>query len=99
MITRGKKKTSKVGLMVNTNPSPSEADTFRANYCQTSIISRIIVDNKFVDHSDSVEASPVGATPTTCSFSTQHLSSMDWTKTTARRDEEHFSFGIWCNFY
>ena len=25
--------------------------------------------------------------------------SMDWAKTTARRDEKHFSFGIWCDLY
>ena len=24
---------------------------------------------------------------------------MDWTKATARRDEKHLSFGIWCNLY
>ena len=24
---------------------------------------------------------------------------MDWTKTTARRDEKHLSFGIWCVLY
>ena len=36
--------------------------------------------------------------PTTPSFSTQHLASMDWAKTTAR-DEKNLSFGIWCAFY
>ena len=36
-----------------------------------------------VDHSD------VGAAPTTSSFSTEHLASMDCTETTARRDEKH----------
>ena len=24
---------------------------------------------------------------------------MDWAKTTARRDEKHLSFGIWCDLY
>ena len=38
-------------------------------YCQTSNIRRAIVDNKIVDHSDVVGASPVGAAPTTSSFS------------------------------
>ena len=38
-------------------------------YRQTSNISRTL-DNKIVDHSDVVEASPVGAAPTTSSFST-----------------------------
>ena len=37
---------------------------------QISIISRTLVGNKIVDHSDVVGASPVGAAPTTSSFST-----------------------------
>ena len=52
-----------------------------------------------VDHSDVVSASPVGAAPTTSSFLTYHLASMDWAKTTARWDEKHLSFGIWYDFY
>ena len=39
-------------------------------YRQVSNISRTSVDNKMVDHSDVVGASPVGAAPTTSSFST-----------------------------
>ena len=39
-------------------------------YRQVSNISRTLVDNKIVDHSDVVGASPVGAAPTTSSFST-----------------------------
>ena len=39
-------------------------------YRKTSNISRTLVDNDIVDHSDVVEASPVGAAPTTSSFST-----------------------------
>ena len=39
-------------------------------YHKTSNISRILVSNKIVDHSDVVGASPVGAAPTTSSFST-----------------------------
>ena len=54
---------------------------------------------KNVVHSDVVGASPVGAAPTTSSFSTWHLASMDWTKTTARRDEIHLSFGNWCAYF
>ena len=38
-------------------------------YRQTSNISGPFVDNKIVDHSDVVGASPVGAAPTTSSFS------------------------------
>ena len=39
-------------------------------YRQVSNISRALVGNKIVDHSDVVGASPVGAAPTTSSFST-----------------------------
>ena len=39
-------------------------------YRKTSNIRRTLVGNKFVDHSDVVGASPVGAAPTTSSFST-----------------------------
>ena len=39
-------------------------------YCQTSNISGFLICNKTVDHSDVVGAPPVGAAPTTSSFST-----------------------------
>ena len=39
-------------------------------YCQVSNIRRTLEGNKIVDHSDVVGASPVGAAPTTSSFST-----------------------------
>ena len=39
-------------------------------YRQVSDIRRILVGNSMVDHSDVVGASPVGAAPTTSSFST-----------------------------
>ena len=39
-------------------------------YCQVSNIRRTLVGDKIVDHSDVVGASPVGAAPTTSSFST-----------------------------
>ena len=63
------------------------------HYRQLSNISRTSVGNKIVDHSDVVGTSPVGAAPTTSSFSTWHLATLDWAKTTARRDEEHLKFG------
>ena len=44
----------------------SSRDTYR----KVSNIRRTLVDNKIVDHSDVVGASPVGAAPTTSSFST-----------------------------
>ena len=39
-------------------------------YRKTSNIKRTLSSNKIVDHSDVVGASPVGAAPTTYSFST-----------------------------
>ena len=41
-------------------------------YHKTSNIRRTLVGNKIVDHSDVVGKSPVGAAPTTSSFSTSH---------------------------
>ena len=73
--------------------------SFTWMYCQVSNISRSLVGNKIVDHSDVVGASPVGTAPTTSSFSTYHLASMDWAKATARQDERHFSLGIVCLLY
>ena len=68
-------------------------------YCQVSNIRRTLVGNEIVDHSDVVGASPVGAAPTTSSFLTEHMASMDWQKATARRDDNHLSFAIWCVLY
>ena len=68
-------------------------------YSQASDIRHTLVGNKIVDHSDVVGASPVGAAPTTSSFSAYHLASLDWEKTSTRRDEKHLGFGIWCNLY
>ena len=48
------------------------ANVYRKMCHQTSNISRTLVGNKIVDHSD------VGVTPTTSSFSAKHLASMDW---------------------
>ena len=66
-------------------------------YYQTCNIRQL--SNKIVDHSHVVEASGAGAAPTTSSFSTWHLASMDWAKTTAKRDEKHLSLRIWCTLY
>ena len=68
-------------------------------YRITFNISHTLAGNKIADHPNAVGASPVGAAPTTSSFSTQHMASMDWAKTTARRDKKHLSFGIWCDLY
>ena len=67
-------------------------------YHLTSNESRTL-GNKIVDHSDVVGASPVGAAPTTSSFSAKHMAPMVWPKTTARRGEKHSSFGISCDLY
>ena len=53
-------------LFVDTACLTPEMDTYR----QVSNISRTLDGNKIVDHSDVVGASPVGAAPTTSSFST-----------------------------
>ena len=63
-------------------------------YRKTPNISPTLLCNKIVDHSDVVGASPVGAAPTTSSYLTYHLASMNWVKTTARRDKKHLSFEI-----
>ena len=42
----------------------------KKTYRQVSNIKRTLVGNNIVDHSDVVGASPVGAAPTTSSFST-----------------------------
>ena len=68
-------------------------------YRKTSNIRRTLVGNKIVDHSDVVGASPDGAAPTTSSFSTSHLASMDSAKTAARQYEKLLSAGIWCVLY
>ena len=46
------------------------SDMHIIDYRKTSNISRTFVGNKIVDNSDVVGASPVGAAPTTSSFST-----------------------------
>ena len=74
-------------------------DVVTGPQCQTSNIRHTLVGNKLVDHSDVVGASPIGTAPTTSSFLTSHLTSMDWAKATARRDGNHLSLGIWCSLY
>ena len=72
-------------------------------YPQTYNIRRTLVGNRMVDHTDVVGAWSVGVARTTLSFSTDHLASLDWERTTARRDEKHFKYwdlirvilGIW----
>ena len=47
-----------------------DCSALHGNYRQVSNIRRTLVDNKLVDHSDVVGASPVGAAPTASSVST-----------------------------
>ena len=68
-------------------------------YRKTSNISCTLVGNKIVDQSDAVGTSPVGAAPTTSSFSPKHLASRDSAKTAARQYENLLSVGIWCVLY
>ena len=49
-----------------TRPSP-DATAVKRDYRKTFNISRTLVCNKIVDHSEVVGASPVGAAPTTSS--------------------------------
>ena len=72
------------------------ANIWNYTYRQISKTRCTLAGNQNVDHSHVVGASPVGAAPTTSSFSTWHLASIDCAKTTARHDEKHLSFGIWC---
>ena len=58
-------------------------------YRKTFNITCTLLDNRLVDSSDVVGA-------TTSSFSTQYLTSMDWAKTTARRDKKHLKSVLLC---
>ena len=75
------------------------AEKWHNIYHKTSNIRCTLVGNEIVDHSDVVGASPVGAAPTTSSFSTQHLASRDSAKTAVRQYENILSVGIWCVLY
>ena len=74
--------------------SKSRCNEIYKDYRKIYNISRILVGNEIVNHTNVVGASPVGAAPTTCLFSTQHMASMDWANITTGWNEKHFSFGI-----
>ena len=76
-----------------------ESKTKSCTYRQVSDIRRTLVGNKIVDHSDVVGASPVSSAPTTSSFSTKHLASLDLGKTITTRYGKYLSLGIWCVLY
>ena len=75
------------------------SQSFDSEYRQTSNIRRILVGNKIVDHLDIVEASSVGAAPTTSSFSTWHLALIYCTKTNAWQNKENLIFWVLCGLY
>ena len=56
--------------MLEGNSVLPETPSTHMDYRKVSNIRRTLVGNKIVDHSDVVGASPVGAAPTTSSFST-----------------------------
>ena len=64
-------------------------DRWKSTYPQT---------NKIVDLSDEVGPSPVGAALTTFLSRLEHLASIDCPNTTARWDEKHLTFGVWCAY-
>ena len=68
----------------------------KLEYRKISNIRHTLVGNKIIDHSDVVGASPVGAAPTTSSFSTWHLALRDSAKTATRQYKNLLSVGIWC---
>ena len=62
-------------------------------YRQISNTSHTFVGNWIVDHSDVVGAAPVGAAPSTSSFSTWYMASKDWAKTAnCKTRRETFKF-------
>ena len=67
---------------------------YKNTYRQTFNISRTLLSNTTVDHSDVVGAPPVSAAPTASSFSTWHIVSMDWAKPSSRRDEKHLRLDL-----
>ena len=81
-------------LQINTRSISIKYRWLRGTYRQTSNINHTLLGNLTVDQWDAAGTDPVGAVPTTSLFSTENLASMDWAKTTAGRDEKHWSFGI-----
>ena len=63
-------------------------------YHGTSNINITLIGNAIVAPSGVVGASPNGVVPSTSSFPTQHLASVDWAKITAGQDEKNLSFEI-----
>ena len=67
----------------------------RWNFKKPSATCRTLVDNKTVDHSDVIGASPVGTAPTTSSFSTSWLQRIRQRQLQDEsRDNEVLGFGV-----
>ena len=88
----------KTALTLKRNFPAQNRTNWQSNntYRKTSDIRHTLVDNKIVDHSDVVRASPVGTAPTASSFSTWHLASRDSAKKATRQYENILSVRIWC---
>ena len=54
-----------------------------SNTSRTLLFRTLLVGNDIVDYPNVVGALPVGPTPTTFSFLTKHVASMDWANITA----------------
>ena len=89
----------KAGIMKINNVSNDRHCPFCWQRSLKSNIRRTWVSNAIVDHSDVVGTSPVGAAPTTSSFSTEHSSSIYCVKTPASRVKKHLSYRICCVLY
>ena len=70
MVNKVRKETGTAKYYLGCKWKRNKTVTQKSKYRQVSNIRRTLVGNKIVDHSDVVGASPVGAAPTTSSFST-----------------------------
>ena len=69
-----------------------QLDVPQSDYRQISNIRHTLVGNKIADRSDVVGASSVNAAPTTSSFSTKHMASIDWDNGKMIWDEKKVTF-------
>ena len=89
--------TSLFVLLMLSVKSSNELHYQLKSYHQTSNISRTLVGNRIVDHSYVVGASlehRLSAVLRMHRHSRLHTTSIDCSKTTARRDEKHLSLGF-----
>ena len=79
------------------NRMPAQASAI-GTFRQTSSIHSTLVGKEIVDHSNVVRASTVGTSSAVSSFSTWYLTSINWTKITARREEKLLSLGVYASY-